>query len=451
MRLAEFKMRLFVFFADKLLQWGRRVEQEAGYRSFDPARRPDADRSLRSMRQRDEGPPEHWARLVASVPPPHWLDLLQQATDAQEESFVADSEPQLEEASVFAEAENDQSLRDRPAIATETDPRQLESPQNRSDYSANREARRGNSELASPAIRPASYLNRLHFSAETPEPREARGNYVETQRVNRPTPSFYPESSAGSEKRQTPAPRVATPFEAQDEISFRLRSPGANRFPAEDLANEVRPPANPNKFSATKPTQPMDRDQSPVRPAARNSDQVVGSESQQRYSRHMEKSRAIEIAPEARVRVQSIRNRSSFNRIEAPTSSFSRSEYQQTTDLNEPITLSFPAESHSPATQRGSNFNQSPVTHDSSATRFSEETGHQQPAAQSMNASSFASEEDRPSRREPGALAGASDNCWPTLPPASGFDLADDLSAREAEADTLRRLEQEQRGTLWSE
>lgn len=442
-------MRLFVFFADKLLLWGRRVEQEAGYRLFAPARRPDADRSLRSMRQRDEGPPEHWARLVASVPPRHWLDLLQQATDAQEESFVADSEPQLEEASVFAVAENAQSLRDRSDVATESEPRQLESPQNRSEYSANREARRGNSELASPAIGPASYLNRLRFSAEAPEPREAPGNYVEAQRVNPPTPSFYPESSAGSEKRQTPAPRVATPFEAHDESSFQ--PPGAKRLPAEDLANEARAPANPNQFSATKPTQPMDRAQSPVRPAARNSDQVVGSESQQRYSRPMEKSRAIETATEARVRLQSIRNRSLFKRIEAPTSSISRSEYHQTTDPNEPITLSFPAESHSPGTKSGSNRNQLPVTHNSSATRFSEETGHQQPAVQSMNLSSFASEEGRPSRREPAALADASDNLWPTLPPASGFDLADDLLEREAESNTLRRLEQEQRGILWSE
>lgn len=102
MRLAEFKMKLFVFFADKLLQWGRRVEQESGYRPFEPVRGHNTDRAIGSIRERDdEGPPEHWARLVASAPPPHWLDLFRQATDPEEEFFPADSGPHEEESCVF--------------------------------------------------------------------------------------------------------------------------------------------------------------------------------------------------------------------------------------------------------------------------------------------------------------------------------------------------------------
>jgi len=44
----------------------------------------------------------------------------------------------------------------------------------------------------------------------------------------------------------------------------------------------------------------------------------------------------------------------------------------------------------------------------------------------------------------------SSENVWPTLPPAPKFDIADELAAKEQEAEGLRRLEQEQRGTLWN-
>jgi hypothetical protein len=42
------------------------------------------------------------------------------------------------------------------------------------------------------------------------------------------------------------------------------------------------------------------------------------------------------------------------------------------------------------------------------------------------------------------------ENLWPTLPAAPKFDIADELASKEQEAEGLRRLEQEQRGTLWN-
>jgi hypothetical protein len=42
------------------------------------------------------------------------------------------------------------------------------------------------------------------------------------------------------------------------------------------------------------------------------------------------------------------------------------------------------------------------------------------------------------------------ESVWPSLPPLPKFDLFDELSAKEREADGLRRLDQEQRGTLWN-
>ena len=44
----------------------------------------------------------------------------------------------------------------------------------------------------------------------------------------------------------------------------------------------------------------------------------------------------------------------------------------------------------------------------------------------------------------------SNENVWPALPPAPRFDIADELAAMEHEAETLRRLDQEQRGILWN-
>jgi hypothetical protein len=44
----------------------------------------------------------------------------------------------------------------------------------------------------------------------------------------------------------------------------------------------------------------------------------------------------------------------------------------------------------------------------------------------------------------------SNENVWPVLPPSPKFDVADELAAKEQEAEALRRLEQEQRGTLWN-
>jgi hypothetical protein len=48
------------------------------------------------------------------------------------------------------------------------------------------------------------------------------------------------------------------------------------------------------------------------------------------------------------------------------------------------------------------------------------------------------------------ALVESSESMWPTLPPARSFELSDELAAMDREAETLRRLDREQRGTLWN-
>jgi hypothetical protein len=64
------------------------------------------------------------------------------------------------------------------------------------------------------------------------------------------------------------------------------------------------------------------------------------------------------------------------------------------------------------------------------------------------------SEERRRNRlpfAEDSRTSNASDkDCWPALPPAPSFELADELQAKETETEALRRLEQEQRGILWN-
>ena len=44
----------------------------------------------------------------------------------------------------------------------------------------------------------------------------------------------------------------------------------------------------------------------------------------------------------------------------------------------------------------------------------------------------------------------SNENIWPVLPPPPKFDVTDELAAKEQEAEALRRLDQEQRGTLWN-
>jgi hypothetical protein len=42
------------------------------------------------------------------------------------------------------------------------------------------------------------------------------------------------------------------------------------------------------------------------------------------------------------------------------------------------------------------------------------------------------------------------ESMWPTLPPSPVFEVVDELAAMEREAEALRRLDREQRGTLWN-
>jgi hypothetical protein len=44
----------------------------------------------------------------------------------------------------------------------------------------------------------------------------------------------------------------------------------------------------------------------------------------------------------------------------------------------------------------------------------------------------------------------SNEGLWPVLPPSPKFDVADELAANEQESEALRRLELEQRGTLWN-
>jgi hypothetical protein len=48
------------------------------------------------------------------------------------------------------------------------------------------------------------------------------------------------------------------------------------------------------------------------------------------------------------------------------------------------------------------------------------------------------------------ALIEPGESVWPTLPAAPRFEMADELATMEREAETLWRLDQEQRGTLWN-
>ncbi len=146
MRLAEFKMRLLVFFAGTLRQWAGTIEPTAE----EPTRRKNAvddDGAVPPESRRESGaasgPPEHWTRLVATAPPEHWLDLIREkaphllsnnenesvSTSADETSLVTPRETLLApETPLSSESGTAEGSTTQPRSRRRSDPADTEAP-----------------------------------------------------------------------------------------------------------------------------------------------------------------------------------------------------------------------------------------------------------------------------------------------------------------------------------
>ena len=131
MRLAEFKMRLLVFFAGALRKWAGTIEptaDEQGRRTSQVDDSSAVDPEARREGGAAAGPPEHWARLVTTAPPDHWLNLIREkaphllpANDEESVSTTAEGIPGSEpwqtetDQATCPEFLNDSGPEERPA------------------------------------------------------------------------------------------------------------------------------------------------------------------------------------------------------------------------------------------------------------------------------------------------------------------------------------------------
>lgn len=436
MRVAEFKMRLFVFVADKLLKWGRRVEQEAGYVNHDPADARDPSLELSRGDSDRDGPPEHWARLVKSVPPPHWLELLRRASEEEqclEDGGSLEQPLALEETEVQRSAVENSSSEEQPRVVSPT-----ETAPNPTDYSAHHQRIRDLSRPAIPAVTPAKFLDRLHFAAERPATEKPGPVYQVGKPAEAVKPGMYPDGSRQTANALKPvsAP-TATSATSRDKANFPVGtppSPNSLNFTGDKSSvTTARAATTPNRIESAHRSRESDGEVT----------REVVSETRAQ-TEHSNESRQ----PPAETENLIANRRRYFRRRPRGSSRALNSEYPQS-NSQPPAAASYVNSQPRSRITRVSVPGPAPVTSAESYLKFSEQPGERLLTPRTR-AKAFT--ENYPARQPAREIfSDLNTNYWPTLPPAPSFDLADDLSARETEAETLRRLEQEQRGTLWSE
>jgi hypothetical protein len=447
-------MRLFVFFADKLLQWGHRVEQEAGYRQLEPAQPEVSQRSAERLRRDREpdGPPEHWARLVRSVPPEHWLELFRRAEAEPFSELDSSGEGEVAESVAFNETDDREPIKTNAREDRLSDERSvLETSRNRTDYSAAREHRREFPNLASPALSPDGFLNRLHFLAQPPPADRPVSDYVHDPKTEDPKTQNDVGSRISSVTNSDES--VSNPSKFHDDQSH---PPESSRSKGLDFAAAVvhtQPAAN--AFPAVDP--PINRTNADHRASAADLGENSGRDSlaiipNNPSSKH---SRPAYSEKEQTVRGNSEPGRYVSRLVDEPGSSRnSSSDYRRSESDRQPTAVSYLRRSDGPTPSRRA----SPpdVSSNLSAARsdvrvkFSESVLPPPPSTRARFSDSL-EQGSNSQASDTKTVNDSNEECWPALPASAGFDLDDDLFAREVEADELRRLDQEQRGTLWSE
>lgn len=173
MRLAEFKIKLLVYFAAKLLRWAGAPQQEPEWtweRAVDSKAAPPAPKTPDSSQK---APPEPWLRLTKKAPPEPWVDLLREkapnllssldahlSIQAEEESIQPEEqEPvdnqQDETASIVASCESEISIEEIPSQKTRVNPLNF-----------------------SVSTRASAWLKRLRFAAPRRQAVKAKAAYV---------------------------------------------------------------------------------------------------------------------------------------------------------------------------------------------------------------------------------------------------------------------------------
>jgi hypothetical protein len=492
LRLAEFKTRLFIFFAGRLLKWAESIEQKIDPQQLPPPVDDSKTVVLAESSGESEaasGPPEHWARLTTSGPSQHWLDVINQKaphllsptgnelllTEDGEEAF--DSSGGRESFQAETNQETNRPPLSEDAVVSESEPALSQRNKSRETKGS---ARAGGK----------SWLNRLRFRPPMNSSGSGQSGYVSDSRRSGGTASSNAGGAGEKGTAATPRQPRLSAIELQDEISdLRVEGKPALRDRivrlSRKLNNKARPsdrfgyhqpnPKSPgshrarNEPQTSAPTHSAQRSLSSLEPVneaeedARSSiprerDDSYVTNPRSRRSNEPTEDRSLESsAPKPDSKLKKL-NRSSvisFAKREGERSSL-HFAHQPTVESSaaEPAT-SFWERQQSRARRADEAASNAPETRTRIGGRSPASTID--PFNRSINSvtkhhrarNEFAST-DLAASRANGLPSEAPENMWPALPVPPVFELADELAAMERETEGLRRLEHEQRGNPWN-
>ncbi len=488
MRLAEFKTRLFIFFAGRLLKWAESIEQKIDPQQLPPPVDDSKTVVLAEFSRESEaasGPPEHWARLTTSGPPEHWLDLINQKAP----HLLSPTGNEL------LSTEHDEGVSGRESFHTETNqeakglPSSEEAPASESQPSFSERKKSRETRDSSARAGSKSWLNRLRFRPPMSSSGSDKSVYVSESRRSGGTASSV---AGGAAEKGTAAtsrhPRLAA-LEPQDEISdsrgdgtlalrdriVRLSRNLSNKAHRSDpFAYHQTKAKSPDSHRARREPQPQQSGPShslqrsltslePVNEAEKDTRSNISRERGDSYvtnprsrtSNESNEGRSVEsLAPKPDTKLKKP-DRSSVlsfakHQGESPSLRFVRQPTVQRSS-SEPAT-SFWETQPSRARRAGEVGSNAPEAKTRvSSQSISSAIGSFNPKVNSVTNHQHASNEfastDRAASKP---KTEAPENVWPALPVPPVFELADELAAMEREAEGLRRLEHEQRGNPWN-
>lgn len=497
LRFTDFKTRLFIFFAGRLLKWAASIERELGYEQSPPQIAvDDSSATLFAESARESGaasgPPEHWTQLLTKGPPQHWLDLVRKNAP-QLLSPLDDvvSRPLSESSAEPVSAENSQKTNDQPPGATSSLEEMPRSQQGT--------VRRSETKYASGNVNKKTWLNRLRFQ-EMSLARDTKESVDESDKAAR---EFDSATAAGGateveSKRvnQLTLSKGTRRNRSQESTAYTTADPGKMRASSEHFGNpeDERPDDNPRMQHPPH----SQRDALPQRRSEAQRRHTVSN----RYPRHAEDDvrwvhasssdvdrgdRIIESSNEAVTSVRrQTKNDPEVRFVQRPeikstallkTSDMGRDSHfseREATDTAagppQPRVKIRAAEVSPPSLarkeiakllqRRESSDGGAAAAHANRLTlATSDDAVRNQPSffrrrethvsGDEQARHEFASVNLSVARPHESPIE-SSANVWPTLPPMPKTEIADELAANAQDAEVLRRLDQEQQGTLWN-
>ncbi|MDQ1728187.1 MAG: hypothetical protein QOD33_312 [Pyrinomonadaceae bacterium] len=460
MRLAEFKTRLFVFVAGRLLRWAKSSERETVSRGatvpttasvlpLDPALGDGVDSS---------GPPEHWLRLINTPAPQHWLDLLAtrspdpestEATAALESPLVESVAPEqlqgLPEPKELAVNRGHPERRNANVFSETKPPPRVA---NRTSWLDRLQFRRNTQEVSDDSLQASAPLERAQarganlksvFESRSPA---SRPNFGEPQReaserAGRPS-EFFPvaakDAGDGNGVRFFPTPATASSNNSDPSFVSRGPSHSPEQFATEATSAEALIETEVRRRTLRSDTGRTARKSSTRAELAGDDSSATEDSSAPELPAHPSEVNFAEAAA---------RSADVFALVLSDEPASGRGGRDERTRR-------FVGRAQPVSSPRLPPPNPSRVTTASRPGRNETQfvATAQKRSAPAPNwtsdSSATASIKARRMSSEP------AESVWPSLPPSRAFEFADELAAAEREDDSLRRLRSEQRGTLWN-